>query len=784
MASLGSLAVNLVANSSQFVTGMAIAEQSLNNFAAKIGAMKIAMEVFAGIKEIVRLAAEFQLVSVELEVLTGSAIEAKKMIEELYELGLESPFGAHQFLQSAKILGQYGVSLSETTEIVKTLGDIALGDADKLYRMTVAFGQMSASGRLMGQDLLQMVNAGMNPLFYISRRTGESLQELRFRMEAGKITVREVTQAFKDATAEGGRFAGATAKINATITGQWLEFKEQIEKIARALGALLLPGLTKVLKAVNEFATSMDLAASSVFKMSAGTIFFTLLSLAIWASVYAVYALTAALYRLGAQLLQVQAKGSIVGWISLAISLAASALVTAYFASELEAANEEMKRAEEEAAKLAGTTGTAGTSVENWTQHWIDAAEALVAAGIQTRDTTKIVQQLENAGGGSVLVFKALADAYAYLSKNGFLLASDLQAIQDALDKGPSGINIYQIITQQLGITLEELRQRMTNGKITIVDYENALKSLTEEQLNFNTAAAFGALIDPVAQQVNIFTNPTENAAEFYAAVQQGQDQLVAMGSQVSIFEIFAGQLGISLVEVHAQLAAGTITYAQYADAIDEVMRQRRALGEGGGEVPDLEIKSKGLLEAEKILEDLRKAALGAAAANAELVESFGNILSSETDMMRVDIFDAMDAYAESLSGFTDAIRKAEDENRILNGLITERELMLEQMAETGVPQARIDELRNLLDQNEALRKKKELAAWKPEVAGAAVKGSAEAHTLKVQHFLRDQGQGQQAVWVAIRQNGAQANRHLARIANRPPQVEFIPIGPVAGAVA
>jgi hypothetical protein len=377
-------------------------------------------------------------------------------------------------------------------------------------------------------------------------------------------------------------------------------------------------------------------------------------------------------------------------------------------------------------------------------------------------------------------VFKALADAYANISKNGFMLASDLKAIQEALDKGPSGVNIYRTMAQQLGITFVELGQRIIDGKITIQDYENALKSLTQQQLNFNTAAAFGASIDPIAEQVNMFTNPTANAAEFYDAVKRGQDQLVLMGSQVSIFEVFQNQLGLTLAQVHERLTAGTITYDQYAAAINEVMRQRRGLGEGGGEVPDLEIKSKGLLEAEKLLEDLRKAALGAAGANAELVESFGKLLEAETDMMRVDIFDAMDAYAESLSGFTDAMQKAEDENRILNGLITERGLMLERMAQTGVPQARIDELENLWEQNDAIREANRLKSEPAPVAGAAVKGSTEAHTLKVQQFLRDQGQGQQAVWVAIRQNGNLANQHLARIANRPPQVEFIPIGAVA----
>lgn len=776
MASLGALTVNLVANSSQFVTGMAVAQQTLNNFAAKIGAIKIAMEVFSGVEEIVRLAAEFELVSVELQVLTGSAIEAKKMIEELYQLGLESPFGAHQFLQSAKILGQYGVSLSETTEIVKNLGDIALGDADKLYRMTIAFGQMSASGRLMGQDLLQMVNAGMNPLFYISKRTGESLQQLRFRMEAGNITVREVTQAFKDATAEGGRFAGATAKINATITGQWLEFKEQLEKIARTLGALLLPGLTKVLKASNEFATNMDLAASSVFKMSAGTMFFTAMSLAIWAAVYATYALIAAIVRLGFELLKTQARGGIIGWISLAISLGASALITRYFANELEAAAAEARRLEEEAAKLSATSGTAGTSVENWTQHWIDAAEALVAAGVATRNTTAIVQELENAGGSSVSVFSALADAYANLSKNGFMVASDFRAIQDALDKGPSGIDFYRIMAQQLGITFVELGRRIIDGKITIEDYERALKALTIQQLNFNTAAAFGAEIDSVAQQVNMFMNPATNAAEFYDAVKRGQDQLVLMGSQVNIFEVFQNQLGLSLAEVHEQLAAGTITYNQYADAINEVMRQRRNL-EGGGEVPDLEIKSKGLLEAEKIMEDLRKATLGAAGANAELVIAFGEILFHETAMGFEEVMDAMDAYAESLSGFTDAMQEAEDENRILNGLITERELMLERMAQTGVPQARIDELENLLEQNDAIREANRLKREPAPVAGAIIEGSAQDYSMKVQSFLKSGNQNQ--VWVAIKDNGNKANALLAKIAAKP-VIEFIPVGAVA----
>ena len=69
---------------------------------------------------------------------------------------------------------------------------------------------MTASGRLMGQDLLQMINAGFNPLSEISRKTGKSIGVLKEEMEKGKISAEMVTQAFYSATQAGGQFHGMT----------------------------------------------------------------------------------------------------------------------------------------------------------------------------------------------------------------------------------------------------------------------------------------------------------------------------------------------------------------------------------------------------------------------------------------------------------------------------------------------------------------------------------------------------------------------------------------------
>ena len=962
MASIGSLAVNLNANSSNFISGMAGAENALNKFAIKAAALKVILNVFEGLSEAVRLAAEFELVSTQLAVLTGSASEAKGMIEELYKLGLESPFCAQDFLDSAKILGQFGVSLSKTTELVKIIGDVALGDADKFHRMSIAFGQMSASGRLMGQDLLQMVNAGMNPLFYISQRTGESLQQLRFRMEAGKITVREVTQAFRDATTEGNRFYGATQKINMTLMGQWLQFKENLQLIGREIGAILLPGLTKILYFINSMVKKIDSLSDATKRMIFEWSAFGLLTVLFVSITIAVGVLATAL----SAMLVVAGAAAIELGVMLAIAVPAGmvAAIAAwwYFSDALKEADEAMKQAQIEEQRLIALLGMSGGAVENWSQHWIDAAEALVAAGVATRDTTKIVQQLSSASGGNVKVFDSLVTAYVSAKVSGNVFAEDLNTIQKQLTETGSGINIFAILANQLGMNFTQLSQHVYDGKLTIDQFKNALSQVSVEAARFNTAAMFGAKYD--AGTGNIEITAAQN--KINEMMIEGEKILKSHGSQVSIFTTMQQQLGITSQELSQRLAQNKITVEEYGEAIRGVMHYRESLNEFGDIVPDLEIKSEALIAAEKILEKIRVAELSVAQAHRELIEVFGKTLLEETDMLPADRAKAMEGHARLLTDFNEKLREARQEELILLGIETERSIMLREMHDAGVspvnqetlrqtlenndalerrnkieeqyrdalqeatdhqriltgatedqlmlermiaavPGFNVDALRDMLAQNEvlekqkagadeykkilqetidknrvllgietereqmhkrllatggvtedesialelalrmndelekrkkameevntalraaqdqtlilmgfeterslmlqkmidagadpaivenlrlqlefndALRKKNILAAWKPEVAGAAVKGSAEAHTLKVQHFLRDQGQGQQAVWVAIRQNGAQANRHLARIANRPPNIPFIPIGPVGGAVA
>lgn len=114
--------------------------------------------------------------------------------------------------KGAQTLLGFGVAAEKVMPILKQIGDISMGNADRFQSLVLAFAQASANGKLMGQDLLQMINAGFNPLNQMSKDTGKSIAELRDEMSRGAISAEDMEKAFAAATAEGGQFYGMLEK--------------------------------------------------------------------------------------------------------------------------------------------------------------------------------------------------------------------------------------------------------------------------------------------------------------------------------------------------------------------------------------------------------------------------------------------------------------------------------------------------------------------------------------------------------------------------------------------
>lgn len=174
----------------------------------------------------VKYNAQMEQYATSFEVMLGSSEAALAKIAELKEFAAETPFEMTDLANATKVMLGFGIAEDKASDMLKVLGDISQGDSQKLSALTLSFSQMSSTGKLMGQDLLQMINAGFNPLNEISKKTGESMAEVKARMEKGAISAEEVTEAFKSATAEGGLFYGSMDKQSKTFNGQMSTLKD------------------------------------------------------------------------------------------------------------------------------------------------------------------------------------------------------------------------------------------------------------------------------------------------------------------------------------------------------------------------------------------------------------------------------------------------------------------------------------------------------------------------------------------------------------------------------
>jgi tape measure domain-containing protein len=196
---------------------------------------------FGTVKKSISLAIDAEQASASFEVLTGSIEDSTRLLSELRHFSDVTPLSTVGVRDAAKLMLSFNIPLEQVMENLKMLGDISGGSQQRFDSLTLAFAQMSAAGRLMGQDVLQMINAGFNPLQEISRKTGESMLELKKRMEDGAISSLEVRDAFMSATSEGGKYNGMMDRLAETMGGKLAVAMGQLEKAGIQLGQALSP---------------------------------------------------------------------------------------------------------------------------------------------------------------------------------------------------------------------------------------------------------------------------------------------------------------------------------------------------------------------------------------------------------------------------------------------------------------------------------------------------------------------------------------------------------------
>jgi len=235
---------------------------------------KVASTMFVGfaakefVQEIINVRKEFKSLEVSFSTLLGDDKAGKKMFSDITQFATSTPMLEKDLAKAAQTMLSFNVESEKVMPLLKQIGDISMGDANKLNSLTLAFSQVSSTGKLMGQDLLQMVNAGFNPLAEISRTTGKSMKELKDDMSNGKISVEMVEDAFKSATSEGGKFQGMLDNMSKTMEGSFSNLEGAIQKLFNELGTAIedsvVSGTDMATAAINALAENSDKLVATV----------------------------------------------------------------------------------------------------------------------------------------------------------------------------------------------------------------------------------------------------------------------------------------------------------------------------------------------------------------------------------------------------------------------------------------------------------------------------------------------------------------------------------------
>lgn len=208
--------------------------------------------------EIIRVRGEFQSMQTAIETMVGKDM-AGQLIPQIKELAKISPLTMSDMVGAEKMMLGFNIQAEDTIKYLKAISDISMGESSKFNSLTLAFSQMSAAGKLMGQDLNQMINAGFNPLQIISEKTGKSIATLKDEMSKGAVSAKMVQQAFIDATSAGGKFYNMSENASKTINGQLSMMQDALDSVFNELGtkseSVIMDGIQMTTSLIQNYET-------------------------------------------------------------------------------------------------------------------------------------------------------------------------------------------------------------------------------------------------------------------------------------------------------------------------------------------------------------------------------------------------------------------------------------------------------------------------------------------------------------------------------------------------
>lgn len=195
---------------------------SLKRTAAEIGGL-MAIKKFGS--DVIEATGKMQQLQVALSTILQDKSKADQLIAEIVQFAAKTPFNLDDVATGAKQLLAYGSSADNVVKELSMLGDVASGLQIPIGQLIYLYGTLRTQGRAMTVDIRQFAGRGIPIYEELAKVLGVSKDQVGELVKEGKVGFKEVEQAFKNMTSEGGKFAN----LMENSAGTWPQRLSNIE---------------------------------------------------------------------------------------------------------------------------------------------------------------------------------------------------------------------------------------------------------------------------------------------------------------------------------------------------------------------------------------------------------------------------------------------------------------------------------------------------------------------------------------------------------------------------
>lgn len=195
---------------------------SLKRTTAEIGGL-VAIKKFGS--DVIEATGKMQQLQVALSTILQDKSKADQLIADIVQFAAKTPFNLDDVATGAKQLLAYGSSANNVVKELSMLGDVASGLQIPIGQLIYLYGTLRTQGRAMTVDIRQFAGRGIPIYEELAKVLGVSKDQVGELVKEGKVGFKEVEQAFKNMTSEGGKFAN----LMENSAGTWPQRLSNIE---------------------------------------------------------------------------------------------------------------------------------------------------------------------------------------------------------------------------------------------------------------------------------------------------------------------------------------------------------------------------------------------------------------------------------------------------------------------------------------------------------------------------------------------------------------------------